>query len=164
MRKLNRRGALGAAAAVLAAAAGAKAQTAQTAQTAPAVPAAAGPASSPGGASQVASQAAAPPPRRPQFLYVLRVVPRLHDSKAWTDVDNAAVSSHFARLAKATEAGQVILAGRTTEALEQSFGLVVFEAENEAAAREFMRTDPAVAGGQMTATLHPYAVALLRKR
>ena len=106
---------------------------------------------------------AQPAIKRPQFVYVLRVVPRLHDPKAWTEQDNAVVAKHFERLAKATEAGQVILAGRSAEALDKTFGIVVFEAENDAAAREFMLADPVVAGGLLTATLHPYAVALMRK-
>ena len=101
--------------------------------------------------------------KRGQYLYVLRVAPRLHDQKAWTEADNAAVGRHFARLKQAVETGQVILAGRTAEALDKTFGLVIFEADDEAAARAFMEADPAVVSGQMTATLHPYAVALLRK-
>lgn len=42
-------------------------------------------------------------------------------------------------------------------------GLLIFEAEHEAAARTFMEVDPAVVAGVMSATLHPYLVALLRK-
>jgi len=47
--------------------------------------------------------------------------------------------------------------------MDKRFGLVIFEAGSEAAAQEFMRSDPAVAGGVMTATLHPYSIALQRK-
>jgi hypothetical protein len=39
---------------------------------------------------------------------------------------NGVVGRHFARHAKATDAGQVILAGRTTEALDRTSGLVIF--------------------------------------
>ena len=69
-----------------------------------------------------------------------------------------------AGLARAVEAGQVVLAGRSNEPLEKTFGLVIFEAENEEASRVFTSTDPAVEGGLMTATLHPYSVALQRKQ
>ena len=106
---------------------------------------------------------AAPAAKRSQYLYVLKVAPRLYDQKAWSEADNAAVGKHFARLKQGVESGQVILAGRTNEPLDKTFGLVIFEAENEAAARAYMEADPAVVSGQMTATLHPYAVALLRK-
>jgi len=97
------------------------------------------------------------------FLIVLRLPPRLHDEKAWTEADNAAVGAHFQRLKAATEARQVILAGRTHESGDKTMGLVVFTATDEAAAREFMNGDPCVAAGVMTATLHPYDLALLRK-
>ena len=97
-----------------------------------------------------------------QYIYVLKVAPRFQDEAAWTDAENASVARHFARLAEAARSGKVILAGRTTEALAQTFGIVIFEAESAAAADEFMRLDPAVVAGLMTATLHPYAVALQR--
>lgn len=96
------------------------------------------------------------------FLYVLRLAPRLHDEAGWSDADHAAVGAHFARLKKATEAGQVILAGRTDEPFASTFGLVIFEASNAEDARAFMEADPTVAAGVMTAELHPYALALLR--
>lgn len=100
---------------------------------------------------------------RMQFVYVLQVAPRFQDEVSWTDTEYAVVARHFERLAQAVESGQVIIAGRTTESLDKTFGLVIFEAESEAEAAEFMRSDPAVNAGLMTATLHPYAVALLRK-
>ena len=98
-----------------------------------------------------------------QFVYMLRVAPHLQDEAKWTEPEKAATSRHFERLQKATESGQVILAGRTTESLDKTIGLVIFEADNEAAARAFMLADPAVVAGVMSATLHPYAVALQRK-
>ena len=98
-----------------------------------------------------------------QYVYVLRVAPALHDQARWTQADNDAVSRHFARLAAAVKTGQVIFAGRTTEPLDTTFGLVVFEAASAEAAREFMESDPAVVAGVMSATLHPYALALQRQ-
>ena len=104
---------------------------------------------------------AAPKPK--QWLYVLRLVPRLHDDNAWTDVDKKATSAHFAHLQAATKAGQIVLAGRTMEPGDKTMGLVIFEAADEPAARAFMQSDPAVVSGIMTATLHPYMIALQRK-
>jgi uncharacterized protein YciI len=95
-----------------------------------------------------------------QFLYVLRLVPRLREEQAWTDADHAAIGRHFAYLQTAAERGQVILAGRTTEPLDRTFGLVVFAAADEAAACAFMAADPAIAAKIMTAELHPYRVAV----
>ena len=98
-----------------------------------------------------------------QFIYVLRLVPRLYADSAWTKEDNAALARHFTRFQEATRSGQLILAGRTSEPGDKAFGIAIFEAPDEDAARKFMQEDPAVAGGLMTAELHPFAVALQRK-
>lgn len=111
----------------------------------------------------VAAQDKAAADKKPQqFVYVLRVAPAFHDESAWKEPERKAVGLHFQRLVKAAATGKVILAGRTSEPLAQTFGLVIFESENEAEARAFMEADPAVQAGVMTATLHPYTVALLR--
>ena len=108
--------------------------------------------------------ASAQTPAKPQqFVYVLRVTPAFHDASQWTKTQNDALGRHFARLSQATQAGKVIFAGKTSEPLNSTFGLVVFEAESENAARQFMESDPAVEAGVMSATLHPYAIALQRK-
>jgi len=100
---------------------------------------------------------------RGQYVYVLQLAPRFQDAAAWTEMENAVAARHFDHLTQATKAGQVILAGRTNEPLDKTFGLVIFEADSETAARTFMESDPAVIAGLMTATLHPYEVALQRK-
>ena len=102
--------------------------------------------------ANVESWAGAEPVRPKQFIYVLRLVQRLHDDKAWTEEDKAAVKS-----------GQLILAGRTQETGDKTFGIAIFEAADENAARAFMTSDPAVVAGVMTAELHPFGVALERK-
>ena len=111
-------------------------------------------------ADSAATGAAAP---ALQYLYVLRLVPRLHDDAAWTEADTAAVSRHFEHLKRETAAGKVVLAGRTREPGDKTFGLVIFEAVDDAGAQRFMDSDPAVVAGIMTASLHPYAVALQRQ-
>lgn len=109
-----------------------------------------------------ASHAQAAKPQ--QFVYVLRVTPAFHDESKWTKQQNDAVGRHFVRLSQATDSGKVIFAGRTNESLDRTFGLVVFEADSVDAARQFMETDPAVEAGLMSATLHPYVMALQRKQ
>jgi uncharacterized protein len=93
----------------------------------------------------------------------LRLVPRLHSDAAWTKEDNMALDRHFARFQHAIETGELILAGRTAEPGDKTFGIAIFEAPDETAARKFMESDPAVVAGLMTAELHPFAVALQRK-
>jgi uncharacterized protein len=104
----------------------------------------------------------AKPGKQQQFIYVLRLVPRLHSDSAWTKEDNMAISRHFVRFQHAIESGELILAGRTKEPGDKTFGIAIFEAKDEAAARAFMESDPAVVAGLMTAELHPFAVALRR--
>lgn len=98
-----------------------------------------------------------PPPLR-QYLYVLRLAPRLHDEKAWTDADQAAFQRHVAHLKMATDRGQLVIAGRTVDSGDRTFGVVVFHATDESMARAFMENDPAVAEKIMTAELAPFQV------
>ena len=98
-----------------------------------------------------------------QFIYVLKLVPRLHADSAWTKEDEAVLRRHFTRFQEAAKSGRLILAGRTSEPGDKTFGIAIFEAPDEEAARTFMQEDPAVAGGLMTAELHPFAVALEHK-
>lgn len=115
------------------------------------------------GVLSAAEPVAPPPPEAKAFLILMRLTPKYHEGEAWTDADDAVVRSHFTRLQEAAGRGQVILAGRTTEPLDRTMGLVVFTAPDEAAAREFMTQDPCVVAGIMTATLHPYSLAILGK-
>jgi uncharacterized protein len=103
-------------------------------------------------------------PEKPkQFIYILHLVPRLYDDKAWTVDDKAAIGRHFNRFKEAIKSGQLILAGRTNEPGDKTFGIAIFQADDEAAARKFMEEDPAVTAGLMTAELHPFALALERR-
>ena len=44
--------------------------------------------------------------------------------------------------------------------LDGAFGIVLFEAESDEAARAFMASDPAIQGGVMTGELHPLRISL----
>jgi uncharacterized protein YciI len=106
---------------------------------------------------------AAAPAQKKQFIYLLRLIERLHNDAAWTKADEETVGRHFRHLKAATESGQVVMAGRTLEAGDRTFGLVIFEADNPDAARAFAESDPAVVGGVMTVEVRPFALVLLRK-
>jgi uncharacterized protein YciI len=47
--------------------------------------------------------------------------------------------------------------------LDKAFGIVVFQASSEEEAQEYMKNDPAVKKGIMTAELHPFRISLLQK-
>ena len=78
---------------------------------------------------------------RKQFVYMLQLAPRFHEEASWTDTENAVATAHFQYLARAAKSGQVILAGRTMESLDKTFGLEIFGADSEAAAMEFMQSE-----------------------
>ena len=100
---------------------------------------------------------------RKQYVYVLKLIPRLLEEKSWTEQDGQIVGRHFRRLQRLHKEGRVILAGRTLNESEPSqFGVVIFEAETEAEARAFMEEDDAVKEKIMTAQLFPFRVALGR--
>ena len=84
--------------------------------------------------------------RPKQFIYLLKLVPRLYADSAWTKEDEAVLKRHFTRFQEAIKSGQLILAGRTSEPGDKTFGIAVFQATDEEAARKFMQEDPAVAG------------------
>ena len=98
-----------------------------------------------------------------QFIYHFDPIrPELvTDPDAWTDEDNRIADAHFAYLQKATQDGIVLLAGRSQDGVGPA--IVIFEAESEAAAREFMENDPFVSGGLMRASLHPFRAACVRE-
>jgi uncharacterized protein YciI len=95
-----------------------------------------------------------------EFIYVLRLVPRLREPSAWGPEDEATVDRHFACLKERNTSGIVRLAGRTQEPEASTFGICILAAGSEEEARRLMESDPAVEGGVMTATLHPFRTAV----
>lgn len=96
-----------------------------------------------------------------QYIYTLRLIPALIDEANWTDRENNIVANHFAYLQEAKKNGQLILAGRTLNMDENTFGIVIFKAESKQIAEHFMGNDPAVKEGIMISELYPYKVALI---
>ena len=98
-----------------------------------------------------------------QFVYVLKLTPRLLDEKNWTKQDEQIVGRHFRRLQQLHREGRVLLAGRTLNESDPSqFGVVIFEAASEEEARALMEADDAVKEKIMTAQLFPFRVALIK--
>ena len=97
-----------------------------------------------------------------QFAYTLKLRPDLLDEQNWTQQDETIVNDHFLRLQQDTVVKKVILAGRTLTSTPEGFGIVIFEADSEQTAREYMELDPAVKAGIMNAVLFPFRVALKR--
>ena len=96
-----------------------------------------------------------------QYLYWIRPTRPGMLAEGPTAEEEKIVGEHFAYLQGLTERGVVILAGRTLNTDESSFGIVIFRAASERAAREVMENDPAVRQGVMEGELFPYRIALV---
>lgn len=97
-----------------------------------------------------------------QWIYVLRPARPGMLTAGATAEEERIVAGHFDYLKGLAERGIMILVGRTQNSDESTFGIAIFEAVDEAAARAIMENDPAVKHGVMTATLYPYRIALIR--
>ncbi|MEH7385301.1 YciI family protein [Bacillus sp. JJ1521] len=95
-----------------------------------------------------------------EYIYILKLIPRLQEAQNWTEEDHGIVTDHFIRLKKFCDDGKVILAGKTDREDEKGFGIVIFKEENDEKADAFMKEDPTVKLGLMTAEVFPYRVAL----
>jgi uncharacterized protein YciI len=96
-----------------------------------------------------------------QFLYRIRPTRVEMFSEGATEEEAKTVSAHFEYLKDLQKRGALILAGRTLNTDESSFGIIIFNAKSEEQARMIMESDPAVVQGVMQAELYPYRVALM---
>lgn len=99
-----------------------------------------------------------------EFLYVLRPTRADMLRAGPTPREADIISRHFAHLRDLCREGVVVLAGRTLTEDERTFGLCIVRAESAESAANLMRSDPAVAGGVMSAELFPFRTALLSGR
>ena len=76
-----------------------------------------------------------------------------------TGEEASILSDHFNYLKSLTEQGVVLVFGRTQNNDTSTFGITIFRAESEDAARSIMNNDPAVRKCVMRAELFPYKVA-----
>ena len=95
-----------------------------------------------------------------QWLCIIRP-PRPTFMDDSTPEEDAVMSAHFEYLRSLLAEGTLILAGPS---LDPVFGLIIFEAEDEPAARRLIDNDPSVAAGVQTAELHPFRASLVRTR
>jgi uncharacterized protein YciI len=95
----------------------------------------------------------------PEYIYLIH--PFRHEFfENPTHQEEAVMDAHFEYLKQATQEGVVLLAG---PCLDETFGVVVIRADNEAAAQAFMYNDPSVKSNVMMAELHPMKVSLMKE-
>lgn len=93
------------------------------------------------------------------FLYLLRSVRPGMVVEGPDEREAEILERHVDYLQRQSEAGVVVLAGRTRDPDPSSFGIVVLQAAGREAARIVMREDPAVREGIMEAELYPFRIA-----
>ena len=94
-----------------------------------------------------------------QFLYRIQPTRPEMLAEGPSHEERAVVARHAAYVKEFTERGVVLLAGRTQNTDPSAFGIVIFRAASEAAARAILNDDPAVKEGVMRAELFPYKIA-----
>lgn len=93
----------------------------------------------------------------PEFIYLIH--PYRHGFfEDPTPEEKAVMDEHFQYLKEAAEAGCVLLAG---PCLDETFGVVLLRAQNQAAADAFMFHDPSIKKNIMAAELHPMRLSLV---
>jgi uncharacterized protein YciI len=102
-------------------------------------------------------------PAQALFLYRIQPVRDEMISQGTTPEEEDALASHFDYLESLTRSGVVHLAGRTLTSDYAGFGIILFSAESEEAARRIMLDDPAVKGRVMRAELYPFRASLVGK-
>ncbi len=95
------------------------------------------------------------------FLYRIQPVRPEMLSVGATPAEDQVISEHYAYLEGLTQAGVVLLAGRTLNTDPSAFGIVILTANSEQEARRIMLADPVVRQRVMHAELAPFRIALL---
>ena len=96
-----------------------------------------------------------------EWIYFLHP-PRDNFAETMTEAEGKAWGRHWQRTQRLYLEGRIILVGPTLG--RTNTGICVFEADDEAAARELMNEDPAIAEGFATGELRPFQLSLLRGR
>jgi uncharacterized protein len=97
-----------------------------------------------------------------EWLGVLTLVEKYKTATNWNAEAEKIGMEHYQRLLKMKNEGIVVLAGRMQIPINDPnmMGLVIFYANNEKEATEFMMNDPAVKNKIMLAKVYPYAIAV----
>lgn len=96
-----------------------------------------------------------------QWLYKIQVVRPEMLTEGATPEEDDLTTRHFNYLKDLAAKGVVILAGRTLTSEYSGFGLIIFKANSEAAAREIVQNDPGVKHKVFRAELFPYRIAVM---
>lgn len=94
-----------------------------------------------------------------QYLYTVQVT-RLGMLHQPTEEEQRIAQEHTAYMQQLTDAGTGIFGGALHVRDSRHFGMFIFQAEDDAAARQILASDPAVQSRIMRGCLYPYRIAL----
>ena len=97
----------------------------------------------------------------PEWVYFIHP-PRENFAATMSDAERDSFAAHWVHLQELMAQGVLVLAGPTLGVTNT--GIAVFEAPDEAAAREIMARDPVIASGVCAGELREMRVSLLRGR
>jgi len=97
----------------------------------------------------------------PEFAYVIRPTRLDMLSRGPTPHERAIIAQHFEYLQMLVQEGRALLVGRTLTDDEHAFGIMIFRADDEAAAVALAEADPAVVHGLMRLAVYPFKIVLL---
>jgi len=80
-----------------------------------------------------------------------------------TQEEKRIVGEHFSYIQELVGKGVLVIAGRTLNTDNSSFGIVVFRASSDEEARGIMLEDPAVKNRVFRVELYPYHISLLKE-
>ena len=95
-----------------------------------------------------------------EWIYFIHA-PREHCGATMTEEEQAVWGEHAQLLQRRLDEGSLILAGPTLGPVNT--GICVFEAPDEAAARDYMESDPTIASGIATGELREFRAAFLKR-
>jgi uncharacterized protein YciI len=92
----------------------------------------------------------------PEFIYLIHPM-RDEFFEDPTEQEENILQEHYDYLSAGAASGKVILAG---PCMDNTFGIVIFKAENELEANAFMMADPSIQKNVMMAELHPLKISI----
>src|SRR2546422_2393775 len=98
-----------------------------------------------------------------QYLYKIQPIRDGMLKTGATEEEKRIVGEHFSYLQELIGKGVLVMAGRTLNIDNSSFGIVVFRASSDEEARGIMLEDPAVKNMVFRAELYPYRISLLKE-
>ncbi len=100
-----------------------------------------------------------------QFIYILKLNAPYRKTENWDESTRQIIAAHFEYLKEKATKGIAQLVGKSDYDIDNddNFGMVIFSAENENAAKTIMNNDPAVKEGIMYAVVHPFKIVLTAK-